>query len=72
MKKKIFNQIIKIVNCTNVYDVCSTKNIKLLKIDYFNLKQRATLTYVKKIFNDIKLIIDFIITKKTRLIVNVF
>ena len=72
MKKIFFDQIIKIVNYTNVYDVCLTKNMNLLKINHFNLKQRATLTYVKNFFNDIKLIIDFAITKKTCFIVNVF
>ena len=72
MKNFFFKKIMKIVNHTNVYDVCLTKNMNLLKIDHFNLNQRAALSYVKNFFNDIKLIINFVVTKKTRFIVNVF
>ena len=61
----------KIVNYTNVYDVCLTKNMNLVKINHFNSKQHAALTYIKKKFNDIKLIINFVVMKKTRFIINV-
>jgi hypothetical protein len=61
----------KILIYVDIYANCSSKTMKLLKIDHFNRVQFKTLNYVRHFSNEVKIITNSIATNKTFFVVNI-
>jgi hypothetical protein len=70
-KKFLLDKITKISIYVDIYANCSSKTMKLLKIDHFNRAQFEALNYVRHFSNEVEIITDSIATNKTFFVVNV-
>jgi hypothetical protein len=70
-KKFLLDKITKISIYVDIYTNCSSKTMKLFRIDHFNRAQFEALNYVRFFFNEVEIITNSIATNKTFFVVNV-